>query len=119
MLQLKDDDNDYPEVGPSILYLLQPVTLQQICDSNIPPARKRVRTSWSLDEELWLVNWVNAHVHSVLFSKRIDWKTCLEDIQKNTDAAHIFPVAHLNTTLLHEACKRIAKRRGIRVEDLS
>lgn len=93
-------------------------TIEEGYSEDLEPVRKRVRTSWSPEEERWLVRWVHDHVHSGLFSKRIDWRTCVCDIRKNPTAVVIFQDAHLAPTMLHEACKRIAKRRSVRVEEL-
>lgn len=89
--------------------------------SDDTPTKKRSRTTWSHDEEIWIVGWIEDYVNGPTFdksSKRINWKKIGQDIQKNQQAQAIFDPEHLNTSKIMECAKRLGKKYQISVHQL-
>jgi hypothetical protein len=82
------------------------------------PIKKRTRTSWTNEEEAWVVEWVSQYVHGATFDKRINWKAALKEIT-SSDAKSIFAEDHLCSTKLMECAKRLAKKSGVAVHELA
>ena len=83
------------------------------CPIPCPTPSRRIRSTWSSEEEEWLILWVKRHVDVAGTEIRIPWKSCVSDIRCNPVSAAIFDPSHVTPTAVHEACKRIAKRQGV------
>jgi hypothetical protein len=87
-------------------------------DEDVRPV-KRVRTTWSHEEESWLEDWVAKYVKTDRYRcNRIDWKECAGNISSCSAASSVFLPVHVKPSALHETCKRIAKRKSIPVHAL-
>jgi hypothetical protein len=91
-------------------------------ESDDDAPKKRSRTVWSKEEELWIVGWVEGYVKGPTFdksTKRINWKKFEHDLKTNDDVAGIFQADHQNSTKVMECAKRLAKKLGVSVQDLT
>lgn len=86
-------------------------------DNHCGPMKKRTRTSWTNEEEIWLVEWISNHVQSPTYYKRINWQAALKEIS-STNAKAIFAEDHLSSTKLMECAKRLAMKRRVTVNQL-
>lgn len=87
-------------------------------NSYCAPMKKRTRTSWTNEEETWIMQWISQYVKGSTSEKRIQWITALKDI-RSTGATHIFAEDHLSTSKLMECAKRLAKKTGVHVHKLT
>lgn len=80
--------------------------------------KKRTRTSWTNEEEIWVVQWVSNYVQGPTYDKRINWQAALKEIS-STNARAIFAEDHLSSSKIMECAKRLAKKSGVTVNQLS
>jgi hypothetical protein len=77
-------------------------------ENKCPQTNKRQRTVWSVDEEKFIIKWIESHTHSPFYQKRINWQTLTNEIRERSRAGEtLFPQEHMNPTLLMECAKRI------------
>lgn len=87
-------------------------------NATLSPVRKRTRINWSNEEEAWIAGWVSKYVHGATYEKRINWKAAVKEIN-NSEAKEIFHPEHIDSTKLMECAKRLAKKYGVSVNELT
>jgi hypothetical protein len=81
--------------------------------------RRRVRrVDWGSEAADWLAKWIHRHVREPRYKNRIDYKACLIEIQCTPNVCDLFDASHLTHTCLYEKAKRMARARGVYVNEL-
>jgi hypothetical protein len=84
---------------------------------NDKPSTKRQRSTWSIEEEDFIIKWIQSHIQNPLYQKRINWQKLASDINISTEK-NTFHHSHVNPTSLRECAKRMSKKFGCKVDEL-
>lgn len=79
---------------------------------------KNKRTKWTIEQEEWILDWMDKYKQDVFFNGNMNWKKCVKDIECDSKAQHIFTASHLDPSKLREFSKRLKKKRQSSLSDL-
>jgi hypothetical protein len=91
--------------------------VDQIFEASVSKKRRR-NPDWTQSSVDWLTTWVHEYVRGPIYRGRIDYSACVTAIMNSETISMLFDPSHVTAKSLYEKCKRIAKSRGVLVNEL-